>query len=57
MAESDSINLVARWREGDQRAATELFQRYANHLVALAQQRLSVKLASRVDPEDVIRHG
>jgi RNA polymerase sigma-70 factor (ECF subfamily) len=55
MAESDTINLVARWREGDQKAAAELFQRYANQLVSLAQHRLSAKLASRVDPEDVIQ--
>lgn len=53
--ESDSIKLVGRWQSGDQQAAAELFQRYASRLIALAQQRLSAKLSSRVDPEDVIQ--
>lgn len=47
--------LVARWREGDQDAAQELFRRYAEPLVALAQRRLSAKLAGRLDAEDVVQ--
>lgn len=50
-----SGDLVARWRDGDERAAAELFQRYASRLIALARSRLSVKLAQRVDPEDVVQ--
>jgi RNA polymerase sigma factor (sigma-70 family) len=50
-----SVNLLARWREGDQQAATELFQRYAERLVALANRRLSAKLTARVAPEDVVQ--
>jgi RNA polymerase sigma factor (sigma-70 family) len=46
--------LLARWREGDQQAATELFRRYADRLIALARSRLSAQLARRVDPEDAV---
>jgi RNA polymerase sigma-70 factor (ECF subfamily) len=48
-------DLVARWQQGDQAAATQLFQRYAGRLVALARTQLSAKLANRVDPEDVVQ--
>ena len=40
-AVNDSSTLLARWRDGDQQAAAELFQRYAAQLIALAHQRLS----------------
>src|SRR5262249_29880418 len=50
-----SGDLVARWREGDQQAAEELFRRYAERLIALARSRLSAKLARRIDPEDVVQ--
>jgi RNA polymerase sigma-70 factor (ECF subfamily) len=55
MRDSDSQDLVARWREGEQEAAAELFQRYASRLVALARSQLPAKLAHRVDPEDVVQ--
>lgn len=55
MSDDRSGNLVARWRAGDQQAATELFHRYADRLVALAKKRLSAKLAQRVDAEDVVQ--
>jgi RNA polymerase sigma factor (sigma-70 family) len=47
--------LVARWRNGDQQAAAELFHRYAARLIALARSHLSEKLNQRVDPEDVLQ--
>jgi RNA polymerase sigma factor (sigma-70 family) len=47
--------LVARWRQGDQQAAAELFQRYANRLIALARSRLSGRMARRVAPEDLVQ--
>jgi RNA polymerase sigma-70 factor (ECF subfamily) len=50
-----SAQLVARWRAGDQQAATLLWQRYAQRLLALARRRLSRKLARHVDPEDVVQ--
>jgi RNA polymerase sigma factor (sigma-70 family) len=47
--------LLARWREGDQEAARELFYRYSERLIALVRTRLSDKVASRLDPEDVVQ--
>lgn len=55
MQDDWSGDLLARWRAGDQRAAAELFRRYADRLIALARSRLSGKLAARVDPEDVVQ--
>ena len=52
---SESKMLVSRWRAGDQDAAKELFDRYASRLVALARRQISQRLASRVDPEDVVQ--
>jgi RNA polymerase sigma factor (sigma-70 family) len=51
----DSMNLMARWRQGDQQAADALFVRYATRLIALARSRLSSRLAQRLDPEDVVQ--
>ena len=39
MADEASIDLIARWRTGDQQAASELFHRYAAQLIALASGR------------------
>lgn len=50
-----SGNLLARWRQGDQQAAAELFRRYASRLVGLARSRMSAKLAPRVDPEEIVQ--
>ena len=55
LVEDTAVKLLAQWRNGDERAATELFSRYANRLIALARSRLSAKLARRVDPEDVVQ--
>lgn len=49
------LQLVARWRGGDQDAAGELYQQYGTRLIALARSRLSSKLAQRIDPEDVVQ--
>jgi RNA polymerase sigma-70 factor (ECF subfamily) len=53
--EPSTLELLARWREGDQQAEEELFSRYTTQLVALARSRLSPKLAGRVDAEDVVQ--
>lgn len=55
MDDENSAILVARWRDGDQDAATQLFERYADRLVSLAQSRLPARLAPRVDAEDVVQ--
>ena len=52
---SESPQLLERVREGDERAATELFDRYVDRLIELAASRLSPKLARRLDPEDVVQ--
>jgi RNA polymerase sigma-70 factor (ECF subfamily) len=55
MVDDPSVNLVARWRTGDQRAAAALYERYAGRLIALARSQLSAKVSHRVDPEDVVQ--
>ena len=51
----DDIDLLNRWREGDQQAATDLYNRYAARLMRLVANRLSDKFAQRLDPEDVVQ--
>jgi RNA polymerase sigma-70 factor (ECF subfamily) len=55
MTDDRSADLLARWRKGDQQAATQLFQRYADQLIALARSRMPSKLGRRVDAEDVVQ--
>jgi RNA polymerase sigma-70 factor (ECF subfamily) len=47
--------LVELWRAGDENAARQLFDAYAERLVALARRRISQRLAGRVDPEDIVQ--
>jgi RNA polymerase sigma factor (sigma-70 family) len=49
-----SGELLDQVRAGDGRAAEELFGRYMERLTRLARVRLSRRLASRTDPEDVV---
>jgi DNA-directed RNA polymerase specialized sigma24 family protein len=49
-----SAELLERYRGGHERAAEELFGRYAARLTALARGRLSRRLLVRTDPEDVV---
>lgn len=53
--ESPSKDLVARWRTGDELAATELFHRYRNRLCAFVRSRFSRRLAGQLEPEDVVQ--
>jgi RNA polymerase sigma-70 factor (ECF subfamily) len=56
MSESTEAQaLVELWRAGDQQAAKQLFDQYVDRLVALARRRISQRLSSRVDPEDVVQ--
>jgi DNA-directed RNA polymerase specialized sigma24 family protein len=50
-----SIELLARWRAGDERAADKLFSRNTSRLIAMTRNRLSTKLARRIDAEDVVQ--
>lgn len=52
MAEDD---LIHRCRGGDEDAARQLFDAYVARLVPLARRRISQRLASRVDPEDIVQ--
>jgi RNA polymerase sigma factor (sigma-70 family) len=52
--DNTSADLLARYRDGDENAATEMFRRYVERLTLLARSRLSPKLAARIDPEDVV---
>ncbi len=53
MAESDE--LIERCRRGDQDAARDLFDAYVERLLPLARRRISQRLASRVDAEDIVQ--
>jgi RNA polymerase sigma-70 factor (ECF subfamily) len=55
MSEDSCANLVARWKAGDEQAATELVGRYTTRLIALARSRLSGSVAHHVDPEDIVQ--
>jgi RNA polymerase sigma factor (sigma-70 family) len=56
MPESQSFSeLMARLRSGEDEAAREVFVRFAARLVSLARIHLDVRLAAKVDPEDVVQ--
>lgn len=55
MPDNESAELLSRFRAGDERAAEQLFNRFAARLIALAGSRLSEKLARRLDAEDVVQ--
>lgn len=48
-------SLLARVRDGSQDAATTLYDRYAQRLMALAKARCGEDLAARVDAEDIVQ--
>lgn len=55
MSEETSVELLQRWKEGDETAAADLFDRYVNQLCGLARNRLSERMQRRVEPEDVVQ--
>lgn len=55
MDEEISIELLHRWRDGDEAAANDLFDRYVNRLCGLARAQLSNRMQRRVEPEDVVQ--
>lgn len=52
---SEDQQLVERCRAGDQLAAKVLFDRFVERLLHLARRRISQRLASRVDAEDIVQ--
>ena len=47
--------LMARLRAGQNDAATQVFNRFANRLVALARKQLDPQVLQKLDPEDVLQ--
>ncbi|MFL5343090.1 MAG: RNA polymerase sigma factor, partial [Gemmataceae bacterium] len=52
---ADADDLIQRCRRGDQDAARQLFDAYIDRLLPLARRRISQRLASRVDAEDIVQ--
>jgi DNA-directed RNA polymerase specialized sigma24 family protein len=48
-------DLLARLRTGDERAAAELFGRFAHRLAGLARQKLGKALRGKEDPDDAVQ--
>ena len=55
MDSESSVELLKRWRNGDEQAAHQMFERYVNRLCALARTRLSNRMQRRVEPEDIVQ--
>ena len=55
MDSETSVELLNRWKAGDETAATLMFERYLSRLCALARSRLSQKMRRRVEPEDIVQ--
>jgi RNA polymerase sigma factor (sigma-70 family) len=53
-APGTSFVLLERYRAGDDTAAEAIFSRYFQRLTSLARSRLSPRLSSRTDPEDIV---
>jgi len=47
--------LIDLWRQGDEEAARQIVDRYVDRLLALSRRHISQRLASRVDPEDIVQ--
>jgi RNA polymerase sigma-70 factor (ECF subfamily) len=47
--------LMARLRVGDEDAATQIFNRFAQRLIALARARLDRLVRQKLDPEEVVQ--
>jgi RNA polymerase sigma-70 factor, ECF subfamily len=56
MAGNESFHdAIGGLRVGDQQAATEIYQRYAQRLIGLAHRRLDATLQAKADPESVVQ--
>jgi RNA polymerase sigma-70 factor (ECF subfamily) len=57
MTSSDGsfTDVMKRLRQGDDTAATQLFDRFASRLIALARSRLDKQLRAKVEPEDILQ--
>jgi len=50
-----SHHLLRRWENGEQDAATQIFERYVDRLVRLVNAKLASTMRARFDPEDVVQ--
>ncbi|HLJ93799.1 MAG TPA: sigma-70 family RNA polymerase sigma factor [Gemmataceae bacterium] len=48
-------DMMARLRVGDNDAAAQVFNRFANRLIELARRRLDPQIRQKLDPEDVLQ--
>jgi RNA polymerase sigma-70 factor (ECF subfamily) len=56
MAKDRSVDsFVKSLRDGDPNATKEVFDQYVDRLVAMARKRISLRLAGRIDPEDIVQ--
>jgi RNA polymerase sigma-70 factor (ECF subfamily) len=56
MAEpADDVDRIDSSRLGRDSVAGQVFNRYADRLIALARRRISQRLSTRVDPEDIVQ--
>jgi RNA polymerase sigma-70 factor (ECF subfamily) len=54
-ADQSFVELMTRVRAGDQDATTQVFQRFAHRLLALARSRLDGLTRQKIDPDDVLQ--
>lgn len=54
LASQSDRQLLIAWQQGNQQAADLLVRRYRIRLIALARSRLSRRLATRTDPEEIV---
>jgi RNA polymerase sigma-70 factor (ECF subfamily) len=47
-------DMLDRWREGDEAAATDIYHRYEQRLLHLAEDRIGPRWRSRIDPDDIM---
>ena len=55
MANLNSQQLLQMYQAGQNRAATDIFDRYVARLIALARSRIGTQLQRRIDPEDIVQ--
>lgn len=53
-SEIDVTELIARWKSGDECAASELFERYQRRLFPLVASKLGERMRRRLEPEDMV---